>query len=340
MVPAFNASWLLLADPWLGWALLLGGMAWYARRAERMALGIVLTGLAVLCLSDLTRLQAWTWQYGCMVLLVMLSGKDEPKLPWLRLLLGFTYCWSGIHKLNVHFQHNVFEWMAGIYEWTLPLTSSKIAGYSVGVMETLLGVLFLWRKTSAKIAPVLGILFHIGILSLLIKSDWNHVVWPWNLCMMALCVLLFRYADTAELPSLWYKKTSYLVVTLLFGILPAGLLVDAWPAHLSLSMYSGRTIEGAFIVARGHEGCLPPSALPYWETLVEDDSTLLQLPLDNWSTPVLGTPAYPGEASYKQMARKLCDCVPASVVAGLKVTTYPVLQESKTEYYDCKELRR
>src|SRR5215203_1960461 len=162
----------------------------------------------VLVLQDQNRLQPWFYQYSFMLGAVGLCNlgrlSAEGALNTCRLIVAFTYFWSGLQKAQVSFAENVYPWLIEPLVSHLPSEAASALGhgaYAVPVMETAIGLGLLVRPLR-KPAVVAAILMHAFILFSLGPwgHDWNSVVWPWNLAMVAFDIILFwRAPDNPSL---------------------------------------------------------------------------------------------------------------------------------------------
>lgn len=343
-VPLFE--WLPIVYPAvLGFVLfaatmisLLGVMLLPIRFFRWFLMGL-LVFLPLLVLEDAMRLQPWVYQdyllFG--LFLIFFTQKTDAKaaanhLQPLRWAMVFTYGWSGAHKINVHFRENVFEWLTGILPFTKPYGASDTLAFGLGVTEILfaLGLLlpFVWPRRAVLVGVTV---MHIVILSLLIRDDWNEVVWPWNGQMILMAWLLFfpkksNVRFPVRMPGQW-------AVTLLMGVLPALYLFEKMDAALSLSMYSGTAVESVW----------------YWES---DDVTWKCLPkeaqthvrvtkkiyLDDWSMVAIKVPLYANPGVYRRVTRAFCACELDRESRGLEIIWYPRWSEKRSERVSCAEI--
>ena len=184
------------------------------------------------------------WQPLAFQMLIFLSvlfispGKAKG---FLYALLGATYIFSGLHKLNPGF-HNII-WsdtllydLLGIpaeiafYKWV------KLAGYSIGLSEFLLGIgLFTRWRSLAKIGLIM---MHIFLLFFLISTGKNPVILPWNV-LMIFYLGYFWYTDhRTSIIHLW-KPIRLRPFLILIFILPVFRFFDAYPPYFSFDLYSG-----------------------------------------------------------------------------------------------------
>lgn len=189
-------SWFpILPAPWdkcifgsLLLALLLAG--WCYRVAVIYFLS---AGLFVFC-QDQNRGQPWFYMYWVMLLLTLLPPPTA--LAACRWALTVVYLWSGIQKCNARFFQVVPAWFASPAEkWHLPAVAIDVCRWTVAAtpfLELVIG-LALWSSRWRRPAIIAAAGLHLG--ALLFLGPWGHnynwVVWPWNLAMIALVGALF-----------------------------------------------------------------------------------------------------------------------------------------------------
>lgn len=224
-----------------GLALSLGTLVF---RPNQYTLSLVTAFLAYGFLADLQLLQAWSYQYffffGLLAWAQWQPSKAALVQDLLAIFMACCYLWAGLHKINPLFATEVFPWLMGIFSWTDSWADWSMGGYLIAIFEALLGLSFFFPKLS-RYSRWLLIPFHLGILLFLFFDDWNKVVYPWNLGMPLLALLLFgqkNYQTTAL-----YKQPAFLLTILIFGLLPSQRSTGYWPYPLSFSMYSACSTE-------------------------------------------------------------------------------------------------
>lgn len=271
------------------------------------ALILALVGLVALLLEDVNRFQPWVYIYGMlMVTIAWHRWRDAPetKLAGLQFIMSMVYFWTGIHKLNVQFVHDVYPWLVSVYPFTSWMKDYTWLGYGMGLTEVAIGALLLLVRTR-KTGVILGGLLHVGILAILIKDGWNTVVYPWNVAMVALLVALFWFPEKVPTMRLARHRPNAALLAL-FGIAPAFYLVQWLPLGLSLALYSGTAMECDLIIQKDHiEQCIPKHV--HDELLLWGEGERL-LSLDDWGMANLNIPPFASNGSYKQVAREFCAC--------------------------------
>jgi hypothetical protein len=213
------------------------------------------------------------------------------------------YFWSGISKINPGFVHETFGWMVGPAVHFLPAEHSL--GFAAPLIESAIGIGLLTRRFR-NLAVGLAVAMHILILAAI--GPWGHnlnrVVWPWNLAMCALVILLFWRTPGVQIHDvLWGKPLFQKVALLLFGILPALSLADLWDSYLSFALYSGNQRQATIYMADSVAGQLPDELQ---EAIDEHESKVDTLDVREWSYSELNVPPYPETRIYRNVGKRVC----------------------------------
>jgi hypothetical protein len=241
--------------------LLMGLLVFRGRLAGALVIA-ALALAALLVVQDQDRLQPWFYQYSLMLGAVGLSSlgrlSTEGALNACRVIVAFTYFWSGLQKAHVSFAENVYPWLIEPVASHLPSDAASVlahGAYTVPVVETAIGLGLLVRPLRMP-AVIVAILMHAFILFSLGPwgHNWNSVVWPWNLAMVAFVLILFwRAPDNPSLLTVVKPggSTYRAVVLVLFAFMPALNFVGLWDSYLSASLYSGSTEDGVVYTTDG-----------------------------------------------------------------------------------------
>ena len=217
------------------------------------------------------------------------------------------YFWSGAQKFNASFALDAHARMLKPvldFDGLPAVVASEIAGagWSVPILEGGIGVLLL----IAPLRPVgigFALLMHVLILFCLGPwgHNWNTVVWPWNLAMMAFDVILFAGTrDASVWPIVWPRR--FLIgwlTTILFGVMPLFNFFDRWDAYLSAALYSNNTIGGQVHVSEQVKARLPIDVLDHlWVRPADGVDAEVQrrpyaLDFTDWCMAELNVPPYP-----------------------------------------------
>ena len=272
-------------------ALLVGVLLFRGRLAGVFVVA-ALALAALLVLQDQSRLQPWFYQYSFMLAAVGLSNlgrlSTEAAMNACRLIVAFTYLWSGLQKAHVSFAENVYPWLIEPLTSRLPSGVASVlesGAYAVPVLETAIGFGLLVRPLRS-LAVVGATLMHAFILFSIGPwgHDWNSVVWPWNLAMVAFVLILFwRAPDNPSLLTLVKPRGSAFraAVLILFALMPALNFFGLWDSYLSSSLYSGSTEEG-YVYA-------------------SDGSSRVRTGISSMAMEEMNVPAYPEERIYKRV---------------------------------------
>ena len=290
-----------------GMLVLLGLAALPLRRCWPLPAFVALA--AAWSLWDQSRWQPWFYQYLVMLAALGFAAGRCPErraagLHVCRLVVAATYIWSGLQKVNVTFATEVYPWFV---EPALRLAPPGWAAWAAGQgwaaagVECALGIgLLAWPLRAAAVPLVVGmhalVLFCLGPWG----HDWNTVVWPWNLAMMALDVALFaRTRGVAPWHIAWPQRFPFARLALvLFGVLPALSFCGRWDSYLSAALYSGNTPRARVRVGDPAAAALPPDVR---EGCLDGD----ELSLAKWSVAELNVPPYPARRVYRAVARQL-----------------------------------
>lgn len=255
-----------------------------------------------LCADDQNRLQPWFYDYN-LILLVLLFFKqrvDEPNnytsvFISIQVLVALIYIFSGLQKINDHFVTDTFSWMISSLEATLNQRQMNLVlkfGYIAPYLELIFGIGLLIKPFRYIILPSV-ILMHVLILIFIgpFGKSYNAVVWPWNIIMIAINLLLFanvkqeRFFDVAIL----FKGLCFYIVLTLMLIFPIFSFNNKYDSYLSSSLYSGNTHGCKLILTDSAYHQLPM----YVRNFVTTTSDYNILNVKTWALTELGSPCIP-----------------------------------------------
>ena len=267
-----------------------------------------------LCLDDQNRLQPWFFNY-VLILLVLLFYRQRVDAPnnytsifiSLQLLVALIYIYSGLQKINSHFINDTYSWMIeplnSIFS-NRQMTLLLRLGHSVPVIEILLGLGLLIKPTRYITLPLI-IMMHIIILILLgpMGKSYNSVIWPWNLTMIALNIVLYgnvereRFFDVAIL----FRGVSFYIVITFMLIFPFFSFQNKYDSYLSSSLYSGNTHNCKIILSdKAYQ------ALPYYiQNFVTTNANYNMLNLKRWCIAELNVPCIPERRQFENVRQYL-----------------------------------
>ena len=293
----------ILPAPWdkCLYALMLISLVvavWFYRQAVIVFLA---ASLFAYC-GDQNRGQPWLYMYWVMLLLSLFPASSA--LAAQRYAISVIYIWCGIQKMNARFFAVTSEWfVAPAANWNLPqvaLDLLKLSVKSAPFVELAIGLL-LWFPKLRRVAFVAVILTHAFALLFLgpLGHDYNWVVWPWNLAMIALVFSAFARGklfenqtsatvETNKLkPDERSKKSQKLATTAptfagfngtftelrrscpalcivaLFALLPVLSYSGRWDSYFSFSLYSENLAVANIFVSESFRDNLPPHLKNY-----------------------------------------------------------------------------
>jgi hypothetical protein len=345
-----NDSWPAIPFPldYIWFLLLLGLLLSVIITAQPRKPILAFLALAVLLsLWDQMRWQPWFYQYLFMLAALGFYAWKKPEiknnqaaLNSCRLIIVCTYFWSGVQKLNVNFFRETWPDMSGSLPGLLRTAVKSLPSFLILIiplLEITIGLGLLTRKYR-NVSVILVITTHIFILTLLISSGENTVVWPWNIAMVLLVSILFRQdMETSPRKILAAKNAFHALVLILFGMLPAFSLIGLWDSYLSSALYSGNTDQAVIYVSPAVIAHLPRVLHPY----IRQSAEPFFLDINRWAYGELNVPVYPEPRVYKRVAEQICRSAANSSDIKLRIKEKPNpftgLRES--QYYDCNHLR-
>lgn len=269
-----------------------------------------------LCFDDQNRLQPWFFNY-ILILFVLLFFRhrvDEPNnyttvFISLQILVALIYIFSGIQKMNNSFVPDTFLWMVNSFDTILSERQLQLAtkfGYVVPYFELCMGILLLVKPLRFIIVPLV-ILMHILILIMLgpMGKNYNMVVWPWNIIMIILVLLLFanikeeRFFDISFL----FKGISFYIVITLMLIFPTFSLKNQYDSYLSSSLYSSNLNDCQLILSNKAYEQLP-YYLRHFTTELDNHHVLY---IKRWAVDELGVPCVPEYRVFKKVHQYVVD---------------------------------
>jgi hypothetical protein len=305
------AGWFpLVPVPWD--AVLFGGTLFalaLAMRFYRPGVTLFLIGGFWLVLQDQNRLQPWFYLYAVMLALTLF--RESVALAGCRVAVSALYVWAGWHKFNPAFFQEVSPFIAAPLMAHLPPwggTPALWLCYATPLLELFVG-LGLWFPASRRLAIGLVVGIHAVALFVLGPSgnQFNAVVWPWNVAMVLLVLVLFAPAggDWRSLVKLRESRPGFAVVTL-FCLLPALSYWGWWDSYLSFRLYSGNTDRAAIILSASARQRLPARLRPYTSPANLPSGSAWTgaalFDLRRWAEAELGVPPLPEARSYRALA--------------------------------------
>lgn len=204
----------------------------------------------------------------------------------------------------------------------------------------------LWFRSTRILGIFLGVLFHLLILLFLgpYGQNWNQVVWPWNIAMILLLVLLYTPRNDLQQSNPFAVLKAYRpawISALLLGVFPLFNIFGLWPVNLSFKMYAGNNPEGILYAKEANIPCLSSETIAQVQCLNTSQSTIATcyLIIDDWAFSSLGVAPFSSPQRLKQVARIYCSCLKDQDEAGLEILEVKGWKEEKPEQkWTCKEL--
>jgi hypothetical protein len=283
-------------------------------REPRWPIAALLAVAAVFCGADQTRWQPWVFQYSALLAVVALyagNGTDGERraLNVARLIIAFTYVYSGLQKLNLNFVENEFPWIVQPIANLLPSTADALHG--VGMMVPFVQVAFgtgLLTRRFRRASLIAAVVMHLFILAMLgpMGLDWNNIVWPWTAAMAIFDILLFADApDVSWREIVWSRHDPcHIAIAILFALLPAFSFFNLWDSYLSAALYSGNLTEAQIYLSDAGAAALP---LATKSRAVRTSPNTNVVNLQRWATEDLDVSPYPETRVYKAIARSVCN---------------------------------
>lgn len=280
----------------------------------RLYIFLVLVLHIVWILLDQNRLQPWFYIYSIMLLVLFFYNWRIDNVNnyysffiILQLCLAAVYVYSGLQKFNPAFIKETYPWfikpLQAVFSERQMISLNK-TGYIIPFYEIALGFMLL-IKPIRYIAIPMAICLHLAIVILMgpFGNNYNSVVWPWNIFMILLVILLFsgktteRYFAISHL----FKVPVFYLVILMFWIMPAFNLFNKWETYLSFSLYSGNNHDGKIILSNNAYGNLPL----YIRHYVKTESDMYILYPKRWCLEELNAPMYPERRIFDKVTRHL-----------------------------------
>lgn len=312
----------------------------------------IFVGLSIFeALFDQSRWQPWFYQYLILLTAVGIYAEEEncdddqhhPALNACRFVVACTYFWSGCQKAHPDFVGRVFRDMTAPLTQLLPLWMAPaitLLGAMAPFVEIAIGIGLLTTRFR-NYAVLLAIGMHAFILLALgpLGNNANSVVWPWNLTMVCLLLVLFwNRPGVSTREVLWPRRLRiHPILFLLVGCVPILSFFNCWDEYLSFSLYAGRRNAPTLYVTNAFADRLPKQILQY--VFLTDKPGINEINLMKWSAGELNVPIYPEPRIYRNVARSLCPYAHQASDLRLVVKQTRILFSADKEIsYDCPAL--
>ena len=329
LAPPFD--WMYQVPPVIHLLLVLAAfwlMSWLFFQPERLKLIPVLLLVTLLSDSlDQNRWQPWEYLFATLLLVVYINRRNTDHLLHLFLfVLAALYFYSGVSKFHTGFLYASWHplFLKQVLHFEQPLQNPFLfyLGYSIPLLETVAALGLLFRR-SRRAAAVFFMLMHATLLLLIGPTglNYNWIIWPWNLGMMALLYLsAFKIPHFSFKPVILVQKSNVLF-TLAWGVLPLAFYLNGWDAYLSAQLYSGR-IHHAAICVPGSK--IPPDLQRYVVTgsYFQAEKGTIAISLNQWAMGETNVPTYPEIRVFRKIKSEFDKQFPGTD-AVLTVIRYP-----------------
>jgi hypothetical protein len=267
----------ILPAPWdTAWfsamllALLLA--AWFYRPAVTFFLIASLYAFG----EDQNRGQPWLYLYWMLLLFTLPPAPVS--MAACRCALSVAYIWSGIQKCNPRFFQIEPSWfVAPAANWHLPNGATALLRWAIASAPFVeLGIgLALWSSRLRRAAIGAAIILHLVALLFIgpLGRNYDLIVWPWNLAMIALVCVLFAQGESAPPQNVaqtfaqLHRSNLALIIVALYSFLPVLSYAGWWDSYFSFSLYAENLATANIFVTQAFVDRLPPKmraqVIPY-----------------------------------------------------------------------------
>jgi len=277
---------------------------------HRLIFIITLVVMFFLLLQDQMRWQPWVYLYCFLLFPFVLKAKRSDFVPYFQLLIIGIYLWGGLHKFSpdfIDFTYSKILRELFRVENQDTILNLRWFGYSIPTIEVLIALLLVFPKT--RLAGIIGaLLTHAFILIYLIKIEYNTIVYPWNIAMAILVlVLFFRNLNSLKIWKGCNRQVKFLnsIAITFFLIMPVFCLFNLWDNYLSFRLYSGKT-NLFFVTVSDDEIDKIDGELHAYFWQVERLTGGEMISLNKWAVEELNVPFYPETRVFKQVTKSFC----------------------------------
>ena len=283
-------------------------------RFYRQAAVFFLVGALFLYCGDQNRGQPWFYLYCVLMLLTLLP--EKPAVAACRLVVSAVYVWAAIQKFGPDYQRLVVPYMMQPVANWLPANLASVAKTFLmagPAVELFIGV-GVWIPFLRRAAILTAVGVHGVALLILgpLGHNYNLVVWPWNLTMVLLVVVLFPPVKLGENLRALRGSLRAAGVTALVTLLPVLSYFGRWDSYFSFALYSGNTATADLFMVPTMVQRLPEPlrrfAHPLHEDVLKVNPGLRGLSvfdMQSWSQAELGVPPIPEPRAYRVIGRAL-----------------------------------
>ncbi|HLW92612.1 MAG TPA: hypothetical protein VKS78_15110 [Roseiarcus sp.] len=302
--------------------------------------------VASFCVLDQTRWQPWVFLYSALLLTLALFSWESADaagarraLNVARLIIAFTYVFSGLQKANSNFMTNGFPWIAQPITKALPSTTYVFQMLApVAPFAQMAFGLGLLTREFRRASLIAAIAMHLFILAMLGPTglDWNNVIWPWTAAMAVFDVLLFTgKVEETGLEILRPSRPFHAIALLAFAVLPLLSFFNLWDSYLSAALYSGNLTEAEIYLTDAGKASLPA---PIGERALTAPTGASVINLQRWAIEDLNVTPYPETRVFKAIARKICGRLPDPAQLVLIIREQRMFRSKPETGYRCWEV--
>jgi hypothetical protein len=308
-------------------------LIFYKTKSKKVSLVFLLTEIFS-CSLDQMRWQPWEYFYLLVFLFYIISKNQKQFIQLITILLVITYFFSGLNKLNGGFLTFAWKNMILMQMFKIPkvIIDTNLWLYYLGISIALIEICFafalLFFKNKKHIAILISTM-HLFILILLGPvCNYNTVVWPWNICMIFVVLILF-YANKERIfcRSLFLNKLNILVFTFLFTTSVLGKF-GFWYSQFSFHLYNGNSNKLIIYITNLEK--YPKLLKNIQIKKYVNKNNYYELNLSQYALDELSVTLNPDDFTYSKLKNAWRYKYPRTNVHFLK-TKYPYKNENKIE---------
>ena len=261
-------------------------------------------------LQDVGRLEPFIYMYAfTSVMLILTQERHSSVIVTLRIMVIGTYFWAGFQKLNVNFYLVTLPWFVqplyqlnnhgrGLNTFVCSL------GFLIPFLEMAIGILLISQRTR-RLASLMALCMLVVVFGCLgpFGHNWNKAVWPWNLWLVGMELILFYPSSATAFVSAtrfnFKPDLAQWASLMLFCALPPLGNFGVWPAYASFKLYSSNTMGARAVLATDETRGALPGAVRH--LLRGDTLYLLDLQMQEFEFAEL-----PDRFVFKESAKGLC----------------------------------
>jgi hypothetical protein len=243
-----------------------------------------------------------------------------------RFIVVAIYIWSGFSKLSFGFVHYVLPELLQAAGVALPTELIVRIGLLFPLAEIAIALGLLLPRTRP-LCLAAAIVMHAFVLLAVgpFGQNYNTIVWPWNVAMIAILLVLFRGARDVSPRAILLNRgfPLHLVAVALFGLLPGFSYLGLWPTYLSFRLYSDQYHWATISLTPAVRLKLPPRSRD--EVMIGDDYGGYDghLNVAYWSEHELGAIIPPEPSVFSEVARRVCALADHPLDVRLIITAPP-----------------